>query len=102
MEVRLRAWNQPADLRLLAGRLKRRLEETPAIARLTVNPLLCAVVCALHRERNENLPETPVDLCEKLCEMLLLRRDNERSGPVLSTSTINEGEPRVFGQDTRG
>ncbi|MHC5755733.1 MAG: leucine-rich repeat domain-containing protein, partial [Nostoc sp.] len=36
------------------------------------------VVCALHRARNENLPETPVELCEKLCEMLLDRRDKER------------------------
>ncbi|MBD2500355.1 leucine-rich repeat domain-containing protein [Anabaena azotica] len=79
MEVRLRNWNEPADLRPLAKRLKQRLETTPAVARLTSNPLLCAVVCALHRARNENLPETPVDLCEKLCEMLLDRRDKERS-----------------------
>ncbi|MBD0304638.1 MAG: NACHT domain-containing protein, partial [Tolypothrix sp. T3-bin4] len=78
MEVRLRNWNEAADLRPLAKRLKQRLEATPAVARLTSNPLLCAVVCALHRARNENLPETPVDLCEKLCEMLLDRRDKER------------------------
>jgi predicted MPP superfamily phosphohydrolase len=80
MEVRLRNWGEPADLRPLARRLKHRLEETPTIARLTVNPLLCAAVCALHRQRHENLPETPVDLCEKLCEMLLTRRDLERPG----------------------
>ncbi|MBD2742364.1 leucine-rich repeat domain-containing protein [Coleofasciculus sp. FACHB-1120] len=78
MEVRLRNWNDPTDLRPLAKRLKQRLEATPAVARLTSNPLLCAVVCALHRARNENLPETPVELCEKLCEMLLDRRDKER------------------------
>ncbi|MCC5657315.1 leucine-rich repeat domain-containing protein [Nostoc sp. XA010] len=78
MEVRLRNWNEPTDLRPLAKRLKQRLEATPAVARLTSNPLLCAVVCALHRARNENLPETPVELCEKLCEMLLDRRDKER------------------------
>ncbi len=78
MEVRLQHRNEPTDLRPLARRLKQRLESTPAVARLTSNPLLCAVVCALHRLRNENLPETPVDLCEKLCEMLLDRRDKER------------------------
>jgi Leucine-rich repeat (LRR) protein/3',5'-cyclic AMP phosphodiesterase CpdA len=78
METRLRNWNEPADLRPLAKRLKNRLEATPSVARLTSNPLLCAVVCALHRGRNENLPETPVELCEKLCEMLLDRRDKER------------------------
>lgn len=80
MEVRLRNWGESIDLRPLAKRLKQRLPEIPAVARLTVNPLLCAVVCALHRQRNENLPETPVDLCEKLCEMLLDRRDAERPG----------------------
>ncbi|MEH2155731.1 leucine-rich repeat domain-containing protein [Nostoc sp.] len=78
MEVHLRNCKKPADLRPLAKRLKQRLEATPAVARLTSNPLLCAVVCALHRARNENLPETPVELCEKLCEMLLDRRDKER------------------------
>ncbi|MCA8949684.1 MAG: NACHT domain-containing protein [Planctomycetes bacterium] len=80
MESRLRHWDQPEDLRPLAGRLKARLDEAPAIARLATNPLLCAAVCALHRQRSENLPETPVALCEKLCEMLLERRDKERPG----------------------
>jgi Leucine-rich repeat (LRR) protein len=89
MEVRLRNFNKPNDLRPLAKRLKHRLEGTPAIARLTSNPLLCAVVCALHRMRNENLPETPVDLCEKLCEMLLDRHDKERLG-VESQQRIDE------------
>ncbi len=80
MEVRLRNWNQPEDLRPLAQRLKQRIAENRSIERLTIYPLLCTVVCALHRDRNENLPETPIDLCEKLCEMLLHRRDQERPG----------------------
>jgi predicted MPP superfamily phosphohydrolase len=78
MELQLRNWNEYTDLRPLAKRLKHRLEANPAIARLTSNPLLCAVVCTLHRERNENLPETPIDLCEKLCAMLLNDRDQAR------------------------
>ncbi len=94
MEVRLRNWNEPEDLRPLAKRLKKRLQETPAVARLTINPLLCAVVCALHRERNENLPETPVGLCEKLCEMLLDRRDKERPGLDIRKN-INEAYSRL-------
>ncbi|HWO17301.1 MAG TPA: leucine-rich repeat domain-containing protein [Kofleriaceae bacterium] len=80
MESHLRQRGEAVDLRALAERLKRRLEQTPAVARLTVNPLLCAVVCALHRDREENLPDTPVGLCEKLAEMLLDRRDKERPG----------------------
>ncbi|MBA4030441.1 MAG: hypothetical protein C0478_06060 [Planctomyces sp.] len=80
MESHLQQIDAAADLRPLAERLKRRLEESPAISRLTINPLLCAAVCALHRDREENLPETPVALCEKLVEMLLNRRDRERPG----------------------
>ena len=80
MESHLRQRGEAIDLRPLAARLKRRLEQTPAVARLTINPLLCAVVCALHRDREENLPDTPVGLCEKLTEMLLDRRDRERPG----------------------
>jgi len=80
MEARLRMRNAPQDLRPVATRLKERLDEAPAIARLTINPLLCAAVCALHLRRSENLPETPVGLCDKLCEMLLERRDTERPG----------------------
>jgi Leucine-rich repeat (LRR) protein/nucleoside phosphorylase/predicted MPP superfamily phosphohydrolase len=94
MEVRLRNLNTPDDLRPLAKRLKQRLGSTPAVARLTGNPLLCAVVCALHRARNENLPETPVDLCEKLCEMLLDRRDKERLN-VESQKWIDEAYGRL-------
>ncbi|MEL7358801.1 MAG: leucine-rich repeat domain-containing protein, partial [Cyanobacteria bacterium J06560_6] len=94
MEVRLRNWNEPEDLRPLASRLKKRLQETPAVARLTISPLLCAVVCALHRDRNENIPETPVGLCEKLCEMLLDRRDKERPGLDIRKN-INEAYSRL-------
>ncbi|MHC5753199.1 MAG: NACHT domain-containing protein, partial [Nostoc sp.] len=43
MEVHLRNCKKPADLRPLAKRLKQRLEATPTVARLTSNPLLCAV-----------------------------------------------------------
>lgn len=80
METHLRLRGESIDLQPLGERLKRRLEQTPAVARLTINPLLCAVVCALHRDREENLPDTPVGLCEKLTEMLLDRRDRERPG----------------------
>ncbi|WP_375448897.1 leucine-rich repeat domain-containing protein, partial [uncultured Nostoc sp.] len=50
------------------------------------------VVCALHRARNENLPETPVELCEKLCEMLLDRRDKERF--------VNIGDVQILANNT--
>lgn len=61
----------------LAESLKAQLRHNPSIARLATNPLLCAMVCALHRERQQKLPESQGELCEALCHMLLHRRERE-------------------------
>ncbi|ADO76108.1 NACHT domain-containing protein [Stigmatella aurantiaca] len=60
-----------------AEKLKRELRENPPIAQLATNPLLAAMICALHRERNQRLPESQAELCEALCHMLLRRRERE-------------------------
>src|SRR5262249_6854294 len=57
----------------LATQLADALRQSPAIARLATNPLLCAMICALHRERSRKLPESQAELCEALCYMLLHR-----------------------------
>jgi hypothetical protein len=82
--VELGKLGKPAgDLPKLAADLKQQLPENPPVARLATNPLLCAMICALHRDRNQKLPETPSELCEYLCEVLLHRRERE-SGLDLS------------------
>jgi Leucine-rich repeat (LRR) protein len=73
---------KPADLSGLAAELITKLAEAPPIARLGVNPLLCAALCALHRDRHRQLPESQSELCEALCHLLLHRRETE-SGPHL-------------------
>lgn len=71
------------DLPRLSRELKQQLPENPSVARLATNPLLCAMICALHRDRNQKLPESQSDLCESLCQVLLHRRERE-SGLDLS------------------
>lgn len=68
------------DLSLTASRLKAELIEQTELGKLASNPLLCAMICALYRERNEKLPETPAELSEALCHMLLHRRELETLG----------------------
>lgn len=68
------------DLSLTASRLKLELAEQPELGLLATNPLLCAMICALYRERQEKLPETPAELSEALCQMLLHRRERETLG----------------------
>ncbi|MGD1095150.1 MAG: hypothetical protein ABSB35_24555, partial [Bryobacteraceae bacterium] len=60
-----------------AVKLKDTLRGNRAIRRLATSPLLCGVICALHRDTNEQLPEDRVELYERCCAMLLERRDPE-------------------------
>src|SRR5258706_8891240 len=41
-------------------------------------PLLCALICALHRERRGQLPSSRMELYDVALQMLLERRDQER------------------------
>lgn len=68
------------DLSLTAIRLRNELTDQPELGLLASNPLLCAMICALYRERQERLPETPSELCEALVQMLLHRRERETPG----------------------
>ncbi|MFF0004397.1 NACHT domain-containing protein [Streptomyces tibetensis] len=48
------------------------------LARLATNPLMCGLVCALHRERRGYLPTGRKELYDAALGMLLARRDRER------------------------
>jgi hypothetical protein len=68
---------RPCNLDALSEALIETLKGSPGIARLATNPLLCAMICALHRDREKRLPEDQADLCESLCQLLLHRRESE-------------------------
>jgi hypothetical protein len=59
----------------LAEDLVQTLDEAPGIKRLATNPLLCAVICALHRDLDKELPESQGELCDELIKLLIDRRD---------------------------
>lgn len=65
------------DLTNEAEKLKTEIGENPALNRLATNPLLCAMICALHHARSSVIPQSAADLCEALCHMLLERREAE-------------------------
>ncbi|MFJ9690702.1 NACHT domain-containing protein [Kitasatospora sp. NPDC101183] len=48
------------------------------LAQLTTTPLLCALVCALNRDRHGHLPQGRMELYAAALSMLLVRRDRER------------------------
>ncbi|MFF4541002.1 NACHT domain-containing protein [Streptomyces aureus] len=48
------------------------------LGRLATNPLMCGLICALHRDRRGYLPHGRQELYEAALSMLLSRRDEER------------------------
>nr|WP_307783704.1 NACHT domain-containing protein [Streptomyces spinoverrucosus] len=55
----------------------------PDLGRLATNPLMCGLICALHRDRRGYLPHGRQELYDAALSMLLARRDEERdmAGP---------------------
>ncbi|QTE02473.1 NACHT domain-containing protein [Streptomyces cyanogenus] len=62
--------------------LRTTLRQKHDLYRLATNPLMCALICALHRDRLTHLPERRMELYAAALSMLLVRRDKEREIPV--------------------
>ncbi|MBW5484218.1 NACHT domain-containing protein [Streptomyces bambusae] len=66
------------ELTVLRDQLRQAVRTKPELARLATNPLLCGLICALHRERRGFLPSGRKELYTAALSMLLHRRDKER------------------------
>ncbi|MFF4433367.1 NACHT domain-containing protein [Streptomyces sp. NPDC001513] len=73
-------WHLAADdaPRQYGEQLLDSVRRKPDLARLATNPLLCGMICALHRERRGFLPSGRKELYAAALSMLLHRRDRER------------------------
>ncbi|MFK0109610.1 NACHT domain-containing protein [Streptomyces sp. NPDC091217] len=86
----LRHWHDAARLECgaeaaeseLLDRYEASLNEAVAtrrdLGRLATNPLMCALLCALNRDRRMRLPRARKELYDAALDMLLVRRDTER------------------------
>ncbi|MFG2152083.1 NACHT domain-containing protein [[Kitasatospora] papulosa] len=54
------------------------IREERQLRRLASNPLLCALLCTLNRDRHSQLPRDRMELYRAALDLLLLRRDRER------------------------
>jgi transcriptional regulator with XRE-family HTH domain len=79
-----------AHLSTLQEALKDTVRSQRDLARLTTTPLLCALVCALHRDRRGHLPHGRMELYEAALSMLLHRRDHERDIDAPEGLTLTE------------
>ncbi|MFF4223997.1 NACHT domain-containing protein [Streptomyces abikoensis] len=62
----------------LEERFKDAVRAQRSLAQLATTPLMCALLCALHRDRRGRLPRSRMELYEAALAMLLGRRDDER------------------------
>ncbi|WP_432510660.1 NACHT domain-containing protein [Kineococcus sp. SYSU DK001] len=65
-------------LKSYQGQLIRVIRDTPTLRSLATSPLLCAMLCALNRDRRTQLPRDRMELYRIVLESLLDRRDVER------------------------
>nr|WP_308013591.1 NACHT domain-containing protein [Streptomyces sp. REN17] len=71
--------------------LRHAIRSKPDLGRLATNPLMCGLICALHRDRHGFLPIGRKELYQAALSMLLTRRDRERG----VTGTELREEPQL-------
>ncbi|MBV1855614.1 NACHT domain-containing protein [Catellatospora tritici] len=79
--------DERAELDRCEANLLQELTTQRHLRQLAGYPLLCALLCALHRDRRGHLPTNRMELYDVALQMLLDRRDHERRinhGPTLS------------------
>ncbi|MFD3572939.1 NACHT domain-containing protein [Streptomyces sp. NPDC058644] len=76
--ARTGAADEDAALASYESQLLDAVHAKPDLGLLATNPLMCGLICALHRDRRGFLPLGRKDLYTAALSMLLIRRDRER------------------------
>ncbi|MEU8954636.1 NACHT domain-containing protein [Streptomyces sp. NPDC048518] len=66
------------------------------LGRLATNPLMCALLCALNRERRMHLPRARKELYDAALDLLLIRRDAEREVTSVEGVCLSRDEQTVL------
>ncbi|CAM5371889.1 NACHT domain-containing protein OS=Streptomyces tendae OX=1932 GN=GUR47_18815 PE=4 SV=1 [Streptomyces tendae] len=83
-------WHEAAHAPEYEQRLLDSLRTKRDLARLATNPLMCGLICALHRERRGYLPTGRKELYDAALTMLLARRDRERGMGAAEGTELGE------------
>lgn len=81
---------EPHRLRADERELLATIESDRHLRLLAVNPLLCAMLCTLNRERKGRLPRERMEIYEAALKMLLADRDRDREIPVVVNMTSKQ------------
>ena len=83
---------EKAQLEPLAEYLKEQVKSNRTLCTLATSPLLCAMLCALNRERRYHLPHNLIELYHACCVLLLERRDKERRVDLSGYPALNNSQ----------
>ncbi|MFF8728804.1 NACHT domain-containing protein [Streptomyces sp. NPDC015171] len=86
----VRRWHEAARAPEYETALLDALHTKRDLARLATNPLMCGLICALHRERRGYLPTGRKELYDAALTMLLTRRDRERGMAAVDGLELGE------------
>jgi hypothetical protein len=86
-----------AELNMYEQELLKAISSRRALRRIAESPLLCALLCAFHRDRRGKIPDDRMTLYKTALEMLLGRRDEERG--LKSLPGLFPTEQRLLLQD---
>ena len=89
---------EKTELDDLQEHLREVVKHNRTIRRLATSPLLCALLCALHRDRVKQLPSDRIELYRACCDMFL-RRDLERRVSLDDYPDIGDRQKRALLQD---
>lgn len=90
--------DQRTQLRQYEQRLVPAVLSNRHLRDLATSPLLCALICALHRDRRARLPNDRLEIYEAALEMLLERRDLEQ-GIIADDPGLSRREKTVIVQE---
>lgn len=90
---------EKSELSSLAEHLKEQVKQHSPLRRLATNPLLCAMLCALSRDRRRHLPINRIELYRACCDLLLERREKESRIDLRDYPALGLGQKERLLQD---
>ncbi|MEW2070263.1 NACHT domain-containing protein [Streptomyces sp. NPDC007346] len=87
-----RSQEERAELDRYESALRRAVGTRRDLGLLATNPLMCALLCALNRDRRMQLPRARKELYDAALDMLLMRRDTEREITGVEGVDLTRGE----------
>ncbi len=94
----LQSEEEKEEARKLESNILEKIRTNRAVLKLATSPLLCALLCALHRDRVMHLPNDRIELY-RACIDMFLRRDVERQVDLEEYPSIGDRQKRVLLQD---